>query len=234
MADVWEKDLAQKSSLTTSDFIRVVGSDNVSYKQRVDNVMGAMKVSRTLVENGSDLNACGYDATLGSAFYRGRDISTMTNKPSEEVNAHPWALDAINVNGYIKQILHTYGLSGRIKVYERIQYYASGNVLFGEWQKQPTREEIDALNTHALTTSTLGTLDLNTLPTDKPMRIYLQNVVKNATVERHYPAQVAGFLLHFRASDWILQVYFGFGVSKIYYRQWYDSYGTVPGWSTIS
>lgn len=42
MADTYEKDLAQKSSLTTSDYIRVVGSDNVSYKQLVSNVAGVM------------------------------------------------------------------------------------------------------------------------------------------------------------------------------------------------
>lgn len=42
MADTYEKDLAQKSSLTTSDYIRVVGSDNVSYKQLVSNVKTAM------------------------------------------------------------------------------------------------------------------------------------------------------------------------------------------------
>lgn len=41
MADTYEKDLAQKSSLTTSDFIRVVGSDNVSYKQLVSSVANA-------------------------------------------------------------------------------------------------------------------------------------------------------------------------------------------------
>lgn len=33
MADTYEKDLAQKPSITNADFIRVVGSDNVSYKQ---------------------------------------------------------------------------------------------------------------------------------------------------------------------------------------------------------
>lgn len=38
MADTYEKDLAQKSSLTSSDFIRVVGSDNVSYKQGMSSV----------------------------------------------------------------------------------------------------------------------------------------------------------------------------------------------------
>lgn len=41
MADTYEKDLAQKSSLTTSDYIRVVGSDNVSYKQLVSSVANA-------------------------------------------------------------------------------------------------------------------------------------------------------------------------------------------------
>ena len=38
MADTYEKDLAAKSTLTTSDYIRVVGSDNVSYKQLVSDV----------------------------------------------------------------------------------------------------------------------------------------------------------------------------------------------------
>ena len=41
MADVWEKDLAQKSSFTANDFVRVVGSDNVSYKQPVSEVLYA-------------------------------------------------------------------------------------------------------------------------------------------------------------------------------------------------
>lgn len=45
MADTYEKDLAQKSSLTTSDYIRVVGSDNVSYKQQVSSVMATMGVT---------------------------------------------------------------------------------------------------------------------------------------------------------------------------------------------
>ncbi len=45
MADTYEKDLAQKSSLTTGDYIRVVGSDNVSYKQLVSDV--AQKIIET-------------------------------------------------------------------------------------------------------------------------------------------------------------------------------------------
>ena len=38
MADVYEKNLDSKTSLTMNDFIRVVGSDNVSYKQLVSDV----------------------------------------------------------------------------------------------------------------------------------------------------------------------------------------------------
>ena len=38
MADTYEQNLTQKSSLTTSDYIRVVGSDNESYKQLVSDV----------------------------------------------------------------------------------------------------------------------------------------------------------------------------------------------------
>lgn len=45
MADVYEQNLEQKSSLTTSDYIRVVGSDNVSYKQLVSDV--AKKIIET-------------------------------------------------------------------------------------------------------------------------------------------------------------------------------------------
>lgn len=42
MADVYEQNLGAKSSLTASDYIRVVGSDNVSYKNTVDSAKNAM------------------------------------------------------------------------------------------------------------------------------------------------------------------------------------------------
>ena len=62
MADTYEKDLAQKTSLTTSDFIRVVGSDNVSYKQLVSDVADKIIASRYLgygfssIASNADLN----------------------------------------------------------------------------------------------------------------------------------------------------------------------------------
>ena len=334
MADTYEQNLGQKSSLTTSDFIRVVGSDNVSYKQRVDKVMGDIGVytwskgyTNPQVSAFSELKDSGFytigsassysdapvntygflavfhggsyatqtyyafglpdhptyfrfstnngttwtawtkeptrtetdmlDSDLGTAIsnetdlntlvlpgnhkkikiYRGEDITRITNGPSDVSSAWPFCLMLLPIGGsYTKQILHIYATADiSDRVYIRTQTYKAGAIIWTNWQQSPTRAEIDALNTHAPTTSTLGTLDLNTLPLDKPMRIYLQNIGREATIERHYPAeQLAGFLLHFRASDWILQVYFGFGASKIYYRQWYDSQGTPPSWSTIS
>ena len=39
MANTYEKNLSAKTTLTTSDYIRVVGSDNVSYKQGVSSVI---------------------------------------------------------------------------------------------------------------------------------------------------------------------------------------------------
>lgn len=55
MADTYEKNLAQKSSLTTSDYIRVVGSDNVSYKQPVSSVMQTMGVVPVFTESASNV-----------------------------------------------------------------------------------------------------------------------------------------------------------------------------------
>lgn len=39
MADVFEQNLPSKANLTTSDYIRVVGVDNASYKQSISDVM---------------------------------------------------------------------------------------------------------------------------------------------------------------------------------------------------
>ena len=62
MADVYEKDLAQKSSLTTSDFIRVVGTDNVSYKQLVSDV------AKKIVENYTSSSLAGSSQSVKSAL----------------------------------------------------------------------------------------------------------------------------------------------------------------------
>ena len=169
MADTYEKDLAQKASLTTSDFIRVVGSDNVSYKQGVANVLSSLKLPFTWVANGGDFDTFTPNATLGYALYRGDQISSMSNKPSAETNTFPWALEVMNVSGYVKQILHVYTSTGAINTYERIQFYSNGSRPFGAWEKHPTRAEIDALKLQRVQISVTGN---STLWTNK----YYQDV----------------------------------------------------------
>ena len=62
MADTYEKDLAQKSSLTVNDFIRVVGTDNVSYKQLVSDV------AKKIIENYTGSSLAGSSQSVKSAL----------------------------------------------------------------------------------------------------------------------------------------------------------------------
>lgn len=81
MADVWEKDLAQKTSLATSDFIRVVGSDNVSYKQSVASVANATgSVYLGAFSASSDEDAVKSALTALKNAY-GYEASSTTNLP---------------------------------------------------------------------------------------------------------------------------------------------------------
>lgn len=62
MVDTYEKNLAQKSSLTVNDFIRVVGTDNVSYKQLVSNV------AKKIIENYIGSSLAGSSQSVKSAL----------------------------------------------------------------------------------------------------------------------------------------------------------------------
>ena len=62
MADTYEKDLAQKSSLTVNDFIRVVGTDNVSYKQLVSDV------AKKIIENYTGSSLAGSSQSVKAAL----------------------------------------------------------------------------------------------------------------------------------------------------------------------
>ena len=69
MADTYEKDLAQKSSLTVNDFIRVVGTDNVSYKQLVSDV------AKKIIENYIGSSLAGSSQSVKSA------LDALNSKP---------------------------------------------------------------------------------------------------------------------------------------------------------
>lgn len=62
MADTYEKNLSQKSTLTTSDYIRVVGSDNESYKQLVSDV------AKKIIEDYAGSSLAGSSQSVKSAI----------------------------------------------------------------------------------------------------------------------------------------------------------------------
>lgn len=55
MADTYEQNLGQKSSLTTSDYVRIVGTDNVSYKQKISSLSAVILPNVTSSDAGKFL-----------------------------------------------------------------------------------------------------------------------------------------------------------------------------------
>lgn len=101
------------------------------------------------------------------------------------------------------------------------------------WIRQPSRTEVDALNSK-MSFSMLLDRDLNAVVDSVPFAIFLQNNSRNATSERHYPiANSAGFMLYSNIETWHLQVFFFFNTSHIYFRAWYDNEGIVPDWRVV-
>ena len=73
MADVYEQNLASKSTLTTTDYIRVVGSDNVSYKQLVSDV------AKKIIENYTGSTLAGSAQSVKSA------VDSLNSKTAHDV-----------------------------------------------------------------------------------------------------------------------------------------------------
>ena len=62
MADTYEQNLSQKGTLTVNDYIRVVGSDNASYKQLVSDV------AKKIIENYTGSSLAGSSQSVKSAL----------------------------------------------------------------------------------------------------------------------------------------------------------------------
>lgn len=136
MADTYEKDLGQKSSLTTSDFIRVVGSDNVSYKQKVSAVMTAMGLDAVKTPATSLSNI---DTATATGFYSYSSGASGT-KPLEGSGGD---LIVISHNAnYSVQVAIPYSPTNATGIYKRV--IVSGTP--SDWQLQPTRAEVNSLN----------------------------------------------------------------------------------------
>lgn len=127
--DTYEKDLGQKSSLATSDFIRVVGSDNVSYKQPLT-ALGSGMLPYIQYKSSVDAN----DYQTSGVYYLS---SNCTNMPAAYM-----FLAVYRGNGASDILQHAFSLAGEVYARRRT---SSGTWV--AWQKMPTRAEIDALNT---------------------------------------------------------------------------------------
>lgn len=165
MADVFEQNLPQKSTLTMSDFIRVVGSDNVSYKQLVSdvaekiintyasNIVGKTRSVKSAIESRSDVPA----TTNGwLEYFTGIDFGTVT-KEWAVVRGYNSPTGNANVFFYVHTVAYTLNADGTVNAGAQTAYSYSGDIViytrrkstgeeWGAWQKLPTRAEIDALN----------------------------------------------------------------------------------------
>ena len=133
MADTYEKDLAQKSSLTLADYVRVVGSDNVSYKQLLSSFPAPF---RTMSE--TDMPTLLKSLTQGTYFYR---IDNVSGFPvtggvvyrivkTHAVNDARASIVAVPMNASSPDIYTA--------------FVASASATSISWVKQPTRAEVDA------------------------------------------------------------------------------------------
>lgn len=143
MADTYEKDLAQKTSLTTSDYIRVVGSDNVSYKQSVDNVMQTLGIKYESLGSFSTQSAL--ETALNTKLDAMLTNSTASVKFSITASfgvfssgvAYACELRKSGSADYASISLHGLGVNAEIV----------GSKALTTWtfQKEPTRAEVDLL-----------------------------------------------------------------------------------------
>lgn len=172
MADVWEKDLAQKALVTADDYVRVVGADNVSYKQQIK-----FMPSQYVVPSGTDLLA--YIKTLGTGTYFVR---------MDNVSGFPVT------GGVVYRIVKTHSvndarasiiaipMNATASIYTAFITSASASSI--SWVSQPTRAEVDALTTStAVTVTAADQVVIDTNKSYKMGRLLFLNVKGHATAD---------------------------------------------------
>lgn len=180
MADTYEKDLGQKSSLTTSDFIRVVGSDNVSYKQLLSNVLATGGMGELITSSG------GWQSDNAITAFENAYASWANN------TVHVGVIKAGSVAAYIAfkadaqygaAYFLTYG-SGFAQEYTR-------NIYGGTWGNiitLPTRAEMNTLNNMFTDIAWKSNADLNNFTTTGVY--WISTGATNAPAGNWYPIWV--------------------------------------------
>lgn len=117
MADTYEKDLGAKSSLTSSDYIRVVGTDNVSYKNPVSSLINTLNLP---TKSSFSIRSVSWPYTISANSNTNTNLYTLINNdlPSgatclgvvgfttNDVNVIPIAMQYYNSN-YSAQLRNT-------------------------------------------------------------------------------------------------------------------------------
>ena len=143
-----ERNLPSKATLTTSDFIRVVGSDNASYKQLLSDVMATTGMGETIATSGA------WNATTAQTAFKDAYASWGNN------TVHVGLLKGGSVASFIAYRADAnygavqfmaYGNSTNVFVYTMVLYGGTWGALL----QTPTRAEVDALSTkHTATINT--------------------------------------------------------------------------------
>lgn len=150
MADTYEQNLGAKSSLTPSDYIRVVGSDNVSYKQGVPSVLAGMGLSLYY----SDTNSTS-DGSTDSDRYKmsfQRVLTTFSNSSPTVNRTYPiMIVTSGSSSGTFGGVVDVTATAMRFFVsYNNFNYtgqFARSSNTINAFERMPTRAEVDALKT---------------------------------------------------------------------------------------
>ena len=183
MADVWEKDLAQKTSLTRSDYIRVVGTDNVSYKQSIENVMRTIATyPYSYVEStGSFLDWVKATFTENGNYYVVMATDNWTGWCANSIGT--CIVQKRNASWFLLAMTNETAVTDNLAIYIN---QTTGDSWVG-WSKLPTRAEIGALNNKWV----LATVSNVTIPSvNAGMTV---DVTIDATKSGYVPRGLMGF-----------------------------------------
>jgi hypothetical protein len=138
MADTYEQDLGQKSSLTTSDFIRVVGSDNVSYKQSLLDVGAKGQIGQIGLLSDLNIDNFATNKTYGTWWLNCTDSTVTGTKPAS--SGQGLLICKQQSSSICRQVY--VGISG---TEFKVRYYSNGS--WTAWSNTAIRTEVDALTT---------------------------------------------------------------------------------------
>lgn len=157
--DTYEQNLGQKSSLTTSDFIRVVGSDNVSYKQGVPSVLASMGLSLYYTDTNSTSDGSTEDARYTASFKR--VLTTFSNANPTVNRTYPiMIVTSGSSGGTFAGVVNVTSTAMRFFLsYANLNYsgqFLRSNNTINTIQRMPSRIEIDALNSKTVLTQSIS------------------------------------------------------------------------------